>query len=320
MQSIKAIEESTVQFIRDKVLSVHVLDGGHINETYLIETGSERHILQRLDKNIELSKLEHNYRLYSAVCERRGWAYPAWLKNRGGSYFYTDHNGGAWRAYAYINADIMTPPLSTETLHACGRGLAEMHAILRELPKRPMAVYPHLHDLKHYYDNYVRLLSGGDLRGENRDPELETLIDDRINEMLTVQPRRSSAIHGDPKLKNILFRDGVVIGFLDMDTVMPGSLTEDVADCIRSSCVADGRFSASAAKHLLEGYQSAAPQETVDDIICELPKVFNKINFELGLRYYSDAISKDKKFRNSDPKALLEKARTRLETIWDECI
>ena len=243
MQSIKAIAESTVQFIRDKVLSVHVLDGGHINETYLVNTDAPH--------------------AYILVCERRGWAYPAWLKNRGGSYFYTDHNGGAWRAYAYINADIMTPPLSTETLHACGRGLAEMHAILRELPKRPMAVYPHLHDLKHYYDNYVRLLSGGDLRGENRDPELETLIDDRINEMLTVQPRRSSAIHGDPKLKNILFRDGVVIGFLDMDTVMPGSLTEDVADCIRSSCVADGRFSASAAKHLLEGYQSAAPQEAV---------------------------------------------------------
>ena len=318
MQNVKAIEEAAAGFTRGKTLSVRLLSGGNINESFLIETGEERYVLQRLQKDMDLEKLEHNYRLYSAVLKRRGWAYPVWLKNCDGSYFYTDCDGGTWRAYAYINADIMTPPLSTETLYACGRGLAEMHAILRELPEQPKAVYPHLHDLKRYYDNYLRLLSGGELCRENRDPDLEKIIGEKINEMLSVQPSASSIIHGDPKLQNILFRDGAVIGFLDMDTVMVGSLAEDVADCVRSCCVENGRFSASAAKRLLEGYQSAAPQDTVEDVKLKLPGVFNKINFELGLRYYTDAVSKEKKFRDSDPKTLLEKARMRLETIWNE--
>ncbi len=318
MQNVKAIEEAAAGFTRGKTLSVRLLSGGNINESFLIETGEERYVLQRLQKDMDLEKLEHNYRLYSAVCERRGWAYPVWLKNRAGSYFYTDCDGGTWRMYAYIEGDIPEPPLSNETLYACGRGLAEMHAILRELPEQPKAVYPHLHDLKRYYDNYLRLLSGGELCRENRDPDLEKIIGEKINEMLSVQPSASSIIHGDPKLQNILFRDGAVIGFLDMDTVMVGSLAEDVADCVRSCCAFDGRFSASAAKRLLEGYQSVALQETAEEIISELPEVFNKINFELGLRYYSDAISNDKNFRDSDPKALLEKARMRLETIWNE--
>ena len=318
MQNVKAIEEAAAGFTRGKTLSVRLLSGGNINESFLIETGEERYVLQRLQKDMDLEKLEHNYRLYSAVLKRRGWAYPVWLKNCDGSYFYTDCDGGTWRMYAYIEGDIPEPPLSNETLYACGRGLAEMHAILRELPEQPKAVYPHLHDLKRYYDNYFMLLSGGELRGENRDPYLETLIDAGINEMLSVQPDCGSVIHGDPKLQNILFRDGAVIGFLDMDTVMVGSLAEDVADCVRSCCAFDGRFSASAAKRLLEGYQSVALQETAEEIISELPEVFNKINFELGLRYYSDAISNDKNFRDSDPKALLEKARMRLETIWNE--
>ena len=318
MQNIESIEDVTARFVREKAVSVRSLSGGNINESYLIDTENEKFVLQRLQRIMDQTKLEYNYNLYSAVCERRGWAYPVWLKNRAGSYFYTDCDGGTWRAYAYINADIMTPPLSTETLYACGRGLAEMHAILRELPEQPKAVYPHLHDLKRYYDNYLRLLSGGELCRENRDPDLEKIIGEKINEMLSVQPSASSIIHGDPKLQNILFRDGAVIGFLDMDTVMVGSLAEDVADCVRSCCAFDGRFSASAAKRLLEGYQSVALQETAEEIISELPEVFNKINFELGLRYYSDAISNDKNFRDSDPKALLEKARMRLETIWNE--
>ncbi len=318
MQNVKAIEEAAAGFTRGKTLSVRLLSGGNINESFLIETGEERYVLQRLQKDMDLEKLEHNYRLYSAALKRRGWAYPVWLKNCDGSYFYTDCDGGTWRMYAYIEGDIPEPPLSNETLYACGRGLAEMHAIMRELPEQPKAVYPHLHDLKRYYDNYFMLLSGGELRGENRDPYLETLIDAGINEMLSVQPDCGSVIHGDPKLQNILFRDGTVIGFLDMDTVMMGSLAEDVADCVRSCCVENGRFSASAAKRLLEGYQSVALQETAEEIISELPEVFNKINFELGLRYYSDAISNDKNFRDSDPKALLEKARMRLETIWNE--
>ena len=318
MQNVKAIEEAAAGFTRGKTLSVRLLSGGNINESFLIETGEERYVLQRLQRIMDQTKLEYNYNLYSAVCERRGWAYPVWLKNCDGSYFYTDYDGGTWRAYAYINADIPEPPLSNETLYACGRGLAEMHAILRELPEQPKAVYPHLHDLKRYYDNYLRLLSGGELCRENRDPDLEKIIGEKINEMLSVQPSASSIIHGDPKLQNILFRDGTVIGFLDMDTVMMGSLAEDVADCVRSCCVSDGRFSASAAKRLLEGYQSSASQDTVEDVKLKLPEVFNKINFELGLRYYTDAISQNKKFRGADPRLLLEKARMRLETIWNE--
>lgn len=317
MQSSKEIEEVAARFVSDKAVSVCALDGGHINYTYLVDTTEGRFVLQRLQRKMDLIKLEHNYILYSAACERHGFMYPKWIKSRDGSFFYTDQNGDSWRMYGYINASILNVPLSEKDLYVCGQGLSEMHAVLRELPQRPMAVFPHLHDLQYYYEEYVRLKNGDDLCDGNRDPDMESIIEAKIERMLAVQPKKLSVIHGDPKLSNILFREGSVIGFLDLDTVMVGSLAEDVADCIRSCCAVNGRFSISSAMRFLDGYRSMAPSEAADDIIDRLPETFNKINFELGLRYYSDAISKEKRFRENDPIIQLQKARIRLKTSWD---
>ena len=109
----------------------------------------------------------------------------------------------------------------------------------------------------------------------------------------------------------MLFREEKVVGFLDWDTVMEGSVSEEIADCIRSACIKDGKLDIRAAKALIEGYISASgTDEMITDLV---PGAFDKICFELALRYYTDAISENKHFKEKYPGYRLKRAKELLQ-------
>ena len=307
-------EEIIHNFIDDDVLSVEPVGEGQMNDTYLVTSAAGKFICQRVKGTMDEGKLIHNYELYSRACDEAGWSYPKWLKGRDGKYFLTDENGDNHRMYPLVEGDILSIPMDKETLHACGQGLAKMHEILSKMQGEPKAVYPHLHDLRFYYDEYRAVLQGAGLIEENGDKGFEAIIDRRIADMLAVVPAEQAPVHGDPKLSNILFKDGKVIGFIDMDTVMLGSTIEDLADCIRSCCVTDGRIDKYAAQRIADGYASVTGTAVAPT---ELKRAFDKICFELALRYYTDSISNVGHFKEHYPGYRLEKARAMIETTWD---
>ena len=373
------IEEICRKYIDSNILAVTHLNDGHINDTYLVEAEYGEYICQRMQRGIDIKKLEHNYSMYSKACKGHEWLYPEWIRNKEGKYYFTDHNVDKWRMYPYIDGDILTPPLAKEELYACGQGLARMHMILNTLPAEPVAVYPHLHDLGSYYERYERLIKRDKLitdsstvtekvteeditsvtEGiieENRDMLIEEIIEAEIKRMMDVPvdvvslckqssagesltdtfPDHISVIHGDAKLSNMLFerapfRCGMrrVIGFIDMDTVMPGSWLADIADCIRSCCLTNESaekssarsFDCDAAEHLISGYVSIAGRKTEDALRNSLPAVFDRICFELALRYYTDAISgaeNERVFKEKYPGYLLGRARELFGISWGE--
>ena len=289
-------------FIKNRIINVIPLGGGHINETYLIETEDGRYICQRISRDMDTAKLEHNYSLYSKACSESDLAYPALLKTDEGDFFALDPDGGSWRVYPMIEGDILnTSPISEEELREGGMGLARLHGMLSSVAEKPQANYPHLHDLKHYYDIYRRSLESTDLSEENRDRDLEELIEEKYAAMPYYMAEPRWVIHGDTKLANILFEKERVKGFIDFDTIMMGSVAEDVADCIRSACLRDGVLDERGAAHLTEGYLCAARPDMAEEVRELLPAALSKICFELGLRYYTDAVSKSEIFTEKYP-------------------
>ena len=304
------VEEICREFTQSKILSVTPFGDGHINDTFRVVTDDEgTFICQRIRKAMNLAALEHNYLLYASAFEGAGMPYPIWLRTWEGKYFHTDPEGDHWRMYPMIEGEVLELPLSEDALFACGQGLARTHQALQNLSGTPTAVYPMLHDLKHYADRYQGILEDGAFYEEQRDGALEEEIKLGIGEMLSLKVDKTRMIHGDPKLANILFRDGRVKTLIDLDTVMQGSLLEDIADCIRSCCAKDGRTDPEATKVLLQGYQSVAGELLCENELELLPKVIRKICFELGLRYYTDSIAKQKSFREKYPGYLREKAK-----------
>lgn len=303
------IEGICKKFIQEHIILATPFGDGHVNDTFRVETeDGSGYVCQRIRKAMDIAALEHNYLLYAQAFEAAGWSYPVWLRTKDGKRFFTDQEGDHWRMYPMIEGEVLALPLSENALFSCGQGLARMHLILQALPGTPRAVYPMLHDLKHYYDRFCGLFENGTFDEEQRDMELEEEIHSRLEEMLSLTLDKTRLIHGDPKLANILFQEGKVKAFIDLDTVMQGSLLEDLADCIRSCCAKDGKMDQTLAQSLLRGYRSVAGELLSEKEMELLPKVIRKICFELGLRYYTDSIAEKKSFREKYPGYLREKA------------
>ncbi|MBO6090307.1 MAG: aminoglycoside phosphotransferase family protein [Lachnospiraceae bacterium] len=306
----QSIQPICRQFIPFDVRLISSNSKGLINDTFLVGAEGKMYVVQRLNRNMNADFLEFNYGLYSKACEENNWLYPKWIKDSEGDYFYTDSDDDKWRMYPFISCEILEKPLSKERLFSLGQGLARMHEIFDSIDDKPKAVYPMLHDLSHYYDEYKRVISENQ---EERDEELEKKIDDKIDAMLNVKLDTSSVIHADTKLSNILFDNGKVVGSIDMDTIMSGSVLEDIADSIRSSCVSGDRFDRESAEEIIKGYINFSSKK---DIQNNLPPVFNKICFELALRYYTDSLSEEKYFRETYPGYCRERAMSLLNTLW----
>ena len=303
------------KFIESDASLLSARTGGLINDTYLINANNRMYVIQRINKDMNLDYLAFNYGLYSKVCDENNWLYPKWILSDEGKYFYSDANGDNWRMYPFIKCELLDKNLTKEYLFSFGEGLARMHEIFALMEDKPKAVYPRLHDLKNYYDKYNRVLSGENLIRENRDEDIEKDINSKIDKMLEINIDKDSVIHADTKLSNILFEKGKVIGAIDMDTIMPGSVLEDLADSIRSSCVNNGLFNKEAAEQIVKGYVNVSSKNK-EEITERLPFVFEKICFELALRYYTDSISEQKYFKETYTGYSREKAKSLIKAEW----
>ena len=312
MNEIEMLQSVCRQFLIAEVISVRTLQEGHINDTFSVRTAEGDFVLQRLQSKMDPQRLLTNYELYAPVCEANGFVFPKWRKAADGSYFYTDADGKRWRMYPYIEGETLTSPLTEDQFYACGKGLAVLHKMLAKLPEKPVAVYPMLHDLPYYYERYCALLRDGEVLEESRDNAVEKQIAERSKAY--TQAADKAVIHGDAKLSNIIFREGSVVGMLDWDTVMVGSVCEEIADCIRSCAVKGGHFDRKGAEALLNGYQSVSEMSEV--ALENIRRAFEKINFELALRYYTDAISKEKVFKEHYPGYRLMRVRELLQIRW----
>ncbi len=289
-------------------VSIGPLADGHIHDTFIAYTRQDTFVLQRLGGTADPEALSYNYGLYEAVFVRNQWQFPAFITNRYGSLFSLDETGRVWRLYPYIKADVLDRPLP-DHLSALGEGLGRLHQMLDEIAGEPKALYPGLHDLKAYYDQYQALLKLEDHSGRKHDREVEEAILKKIDGFLALKGGETAIVHGDFKWANVLFSKNAVTGCLDLDTLMRGDRLEDLADCVRSSCMMKGRLDPEMADRVLFGYQKAYPKGFGPEERERFGTVLDKICFELGIRYYMDVLSFKKQFKENAPGSSLMRAR-----------
>ncbi|MCR4647784.1 MAG: phosphotransferase [Lachnospiraceae bacterium] len=316
MKDMSYVKRICLYFTDSLVLAVKPVEEGHINDTFIVKTEEGRFIIQHIQKNIDVSKQEHNFLLYSEVFEKSDFLYPKWLKNKEGKFIYSDENEGKWRMYPYIEADILKVPLTDENLFECGRGLFKLHEMLKVIKGETEASYPHLHDLKYYLGEYNDISDGNKVLSGKRNVSTEEIIELKKDKMLSTDSGPLAIIHGDTKLSNILFKDGRAAGFIDMDTLMKGYPLEDLSDCIRSCAVLNGKFDREAAEKILNGYLNESDENEAEYIRKTIPDVFDKICFELGLRYYTDYLSGERYFNEKYPGYCLDRARELMSVSW----
>jgi Ser/Thr protein kinase RdoA (MazF antagonist) len=327
-----------------RVVDVRPHGRGLINDTYIVELENgptPRAILQRIsrrafpDPELIMENLDTLFAHVSTHARGSGMRFPSLYRTRSGDLLHTDADGGAWRAMSFIEGTRSHHrPQHRGHAREAGRILGRFHAVLSDLdPSRMHDTRPDFHNTPRHLARLDEALSqAGPARLKDTAPLLE-IIDERrssadiIERALLSGAIRPQVVHGDPKLDNILFdtEHDVAVSLIDLDTVKPGVIHHDIADCLRSACNrageagADGEvvYDLEMCREGLSGYFAAAGECARGMRTGDLFAALRLIPFELGVRFLADHLAGDRYFRVDYPGQNLAKAATQLRLSLD---
>lgn len=360
---IHAIAQRFAQQIA--VTKVEPYGAGNVNDTYLVHlteiaphAGGDRFVLQRVNKRVfpRPELILHNMRIFlehiarvdnrcvaipSAIGSRTSvWRVPQIINTIDAEPVYLDTEQQYWRAITLID-EAKTYHRIRDAAHAreSGYALGHFHALLSDLdPTLLHDTLPGFHITPKYLATYDEILltesAQARQQGETRDVILEAMhfIDERrafatvLEDAAARGELQLRAIHGDPKVDNILIdnQSGEAVSMIDLDTVKPGLVHYDIGDALRSCCNPAGEetteldqvyFDTALCDVILEGYLAEAAGFFSDADYAYIYDSIRLITLELGLRFFSDYLAGDAYFKVQHPTHNLQRALVQFRLV-----
>lgn len=348
-----------------KVQAVQPYGSGNVNDTYLVtvtptaagvdhnkQSLSTAFILQRLNKHVfrqpELILLNMQTFLghiatrntHSNSDQSTRWEMPQILTTATGQLYYLDQGGDFWRAISLITG-AKTYPKIRDAAHArqAGMALGRFHRLLSDLdPAQLHDTLPGFHITPQYLTMYDQVLQSesaqGRIQGDSTKQVrrgLDFVAARRhwtaiLEDALASGELQLRAIHGDPKVDNILIddRSGEAVSIIDLDTVKPGLVHYDIGDCLRSCCNPAGeetddltnvKFDTALCQIILTGYLQEAAHFFTPADYRYLYDAIRLIAFELGLRFFADYLAGDIYFKVRYPTHNLQRALVQFQLV-----
>jgi Ser/Thr protein kinase RdoA (MazF antagonist) len=235
--------------------NVKPFGSGHINDTFLLTTGSESedaYLLQKINhfvfKNIDglMNNMLHVINHLKRKTEAAGRPAKETLtliQCKNNKYYCQDDQGNYWRM-TYFLKDTQSYDLVTTVKQAYqgGSAFGNFHSLLCDLdPALLVDTIPDFLNIEKRLDNLNRAIekdSAGVVKSVQ--PELDYLFEYSSSMGEILQLGRAGILplritHNDTKFNNILLNQkDEVQCVIDLDTVMPGYVAYDFGDAIRS--------------------------------------------------------------------------------------
>lgn len=321
--------------------AIEPLGRGLINDTFSLDAGGQRYVLQRVNGSVfpAPERIMANLRVLAAHLfdlDDAGLRLPALIATREGADYLRDVDGGIWRMMEFIpNAVTLARIEDVAQAREVGAMLGRFHRLVASLPIARLAFsLPGFHATPTYLEHFLVVAEQRKGReGKDVHDCLDFVVTRRgLADVLDAAQRTESILlrvtHGDPKLDNILFaRDGGhALALIDLDTVQPGLIQHDLGDCLRSCCnrggevtkdAGDVRFDATICAGILAGYANETRNFLTQADIDLLYDAIRLMPFELGLRFLTDHLEGDHYFRVDAPGQNLRKARVQFALVAD---
>ena len=319
---------------------------GHINDTFAVWSAdrSRRWIVQRIntDTFTDPAGLMENITGVTADLRRQiearggdaGRETLNVIPTRDGRAYYTDPDGGAWRAYVFVEGTVCLQKVENERdFYTVAETFGHFQKQLAGYPAATLhETIARFHDTPNRYANFEKALAA-DVMGRAREigPEIafirareadcHVLVDQLAAGVLPLR-----VTHNDTKLNNVLIDQatGKGICVIDLDTVMPGLSAYDFGDSIRfgaNDCAEDEpdqskvHFSLHLYKVFAEGYLAAAGSAMTEAERRSLPWGAKLMTLECGIRFLTDYLEGDHYFKISRPDQNLDRARTQFTLV-----
>ncbi len=280
---------------------VRSLAHGNINKTYVVESPHRRLILQRLNP-IFKPEIHHDMEAVTAHLQSRGMPTPRLVRTVNGALWVeleADHS--VWRMQTYMEGVTFARAPRDAICWQAGYLLGRFHACLSDF-KAPLVAprlgvhdtQAHMHALEQALLNhrhhvaYQKILptAEGILAAVRQVPDLHSL--------------RPWAVHGDPKLSNMIFSAGAsdnrALALVDLDTLNRFPVALELGDALRSWCNPHGEDTAASTFHLpyfaasLAGYHNQVGNGLLPEEIELLPQAPLLIALELAARFARDVL------------------------------
>lgn len=324
--------------------AIEPLGQGLINLSYRVRAGDRDWVLQRINGEVfpHPERIMANLHLLAereAEASRLGLKLPALAEGRDGAPFVRANDGALWRLMELIPDAVGLTRLETpDQAREVGAVLGRFHRLAAELPRdRLQIALPGFHHTPSYLARHLRVRESATAANGGDDTVLAdcfTQIDARLGLAHVLEEAQTTGrigervIHGDPKLDNILF-DATgrrALALIDLDTVQPGLIQQDLGDCLRSCCNRSGespqdrgsaRFDLELCAAILGAYGEETRGLLGPGDVDVLYDSIRLLPFELALRFLTDHLEGDRYFRVAYRGQNLEKARAQLDLVAD---
>ena len=321
---------------------------GHINNTYrLTFRQPDRHYLLQRINTFAFHKPDEVMENVLLVTEHLRHALIAQGQNpdgrvlrvipaKNGAPLVFDAEGGAWRAYDFINnAHSVNSVQSPEQFREVGRAFGDFQRMLSDFPiERLHDTIPHFHDTPRRIENFeasvkrdVRSRAAGAAREIAFVREREEAMGEIVR-MIDAGRLPLRVTHNDTKCNNVMVDDltGAALCVVDLDTVMAGSALYDFGDAIRFGANTAAEDERDLSKvHLdmdlfaafSEGFISRTAGELTREELDNLVLGALVMTFEVGLRFLTDYLDGDVYFHTDTPDHNLVRARAQFRLLAD---
>ena len=335
----------------------HHYGEGHINDTFVVwrEDHSKRFILQRINTDTFTNPVG----LMENVCGVTRHLRAKILAEGGdparetlnviptlsGSTCYLDADGGAWRAYDFVEDTICLQQVGSEAdFRTVAETLGKFQNQLEDYPASTLhETIARFHDTPNRYANFEKALAADALgRAKNITSEIEFIHAREQDCHVLLDQLAAGEIplrvtHNDTKINNVLIdaATGKGICVIDLDTVMPGLSAYDFGDSIRTGandCAEDEpdqskvHFDLHLYEVFAKGYLSTAGASMSMAEKKSLAWGARLMTLECGIRFLTDYLEGDYYFHIARPDHNLDRARTQftlvrqMEEVFDQML
>lgn len=323
--------------IGGEVISINLLDNGHINDTYSVKTNKITYVLQRINHqlftNVE-GLMDNIQRVTDHIkAKNHPLATLSLVKSSQGKNYYFDGQN-YYRVYEYIDHSVCLNEMERdEDFYEVGKAFGEFTRLLGDFDATKLFdILPNFHNTEVRYHNFSKALVSDRVGRASLVREEVDFVKKRIhyashiNRLFEKELIPYRVTHNDTKLNNILLDDQTYKpkAVIDLDTIMSGTLLYDFGDAIRYGCnrakedeqdLSLVQFDLDLFSHFTKGYLQAMGKEITMHEIDNLAMSAIILTYECGMRFLSDYLDGDRYFKIEHPQHNLDRARTQFRLV-----
>ncbi len=275
------------------VQEISKIPSGLINLSYRITSSTGSYIMQRMGDIFTKETIEDMEKVTQHL-KIKSINTPTLLRTTSEQLFHTDVDGHLWRVMTAMDGETYESLDDDGLAQEAGRVLAEFHKGMQDFDASQLQNHLKLHQTRDIYAEYCNYVE--ELLTTESDPlikEAITYIQETLPDTYLPVGLPTTVIHGDPKISNIIFKDGVAVCMIDLDTCIEHSSLVDLGDALWSWVGSEGddpnnRFSLARFEAAMRGYMSVIPLSTDEQHY--VYRGARMIALELASRFAKDTI------------------------------